>query len=74
MKLYLPAEMGDKERLSCKHKAGLEIPVSLRPQAHAFSAGHIFQMCGAIAWVTHGASLCSRSEMNRVIKVKFIND
>lgn len=32
MKLYLLAEMEDKERLTYKHKAGLEIPVSPRPQ------------------------------------------
>lgn len=27
---------GDKERLSCKHKADLEIPISLRPQGTCF--------------------------------------
>lgn len=36
MKLYLLAEMEDKERLTCKHKAGLEIPISLGPQGTYF--------------------------------------
>lgn len=38
MKLYLLAEMEDKERLTCKHKTGLEIPISLRPQGTYFSS------------------------------------
>lgn len=43
MKLYLLADMGDKERLSCKHKAGLEIPISLGPQGTCFfSRIHFF--------------------------------
>lgn len=75
MKLYLLAEMGDKDRLSCKHKTSLEIPISLRPQGtYFFSRIHFFRSMGAIAYVTHKASLCSPSEMHRVIKVKFIND
>lgn len=45
MKLYLLAEMEDKERLTCKHKTGLEIPISLRPQGTYFSSRTlIFQM------------------------------
>lgn len=38
MELYLLAEMENKERLTYKHQAGLEIPVSPRPQNIHFSS------------------------------------
>lgn len=60
MKLYLLAEMGDKERLSCKHKAGLEIPISLGPQGTCFfSRTHFLEVWSNSTCNTWGFPLLS---------------
>lgn len=81
MKLYLLAEMEDKERLTCKHKTGLEIPISLRPQGTYFFSRTLIFLEVEEQWhmYTRGSPFfppffLPLSLECTVIKAKFVND